>query len=197
MDIISVMRAFTDKEVLDRVEKLPTFKGWKVGIYDVNIRSKADAFDAFDDKCFTYQVTKNGQRPSFIMARNVTTNAGSYGLKRFQEYNHLGCAVLKSDVIVYGSHAFGSHKGKPAYRQVKGFPYFRDNNRNERAEEIGPEYNDIIYANVHRAGVDSTVIKNWSTACLVTANLSKYLTWLGFMKKQGYPLLNTVILKEW
>ncbi|MFN6963216.1 MAG: hypothetical protein ACK4S4_05545 [Pyrinomonadaceae bacterium] len=188
------MRTFTDKEVLDRVASLPTFKGFPNGPLDVWIRSAADAYDSFDDKAFTYECYGDARPPKFIMARNGTTNAGSYGLKHFDEYNHLGCAVLKSDVIVYGSHAYGLHKGKPAYRQVKGFPYFRDNNRNERCEEIGAEYDDVIAANVHRAGVDSTVIKNWSVACLVTANQKKFLEWLNWMNKRP---LTVCILKEW
>ncbi len=188
------MRAFTDQEVIDRVASLPSFQGWKPGVYDIWIRSKADLFDSFDDKCFTYEVHSEGSNPVFRMSRTGTTNAGSYGLKHFAEYNHLGCAVLKSDHIEYNSHAYGLHKGKPGYREVKGFPYFRDNNRNERAEEIGPEYHDLIGANVHRAGANSTVIKNWSTACLVTANLAKFLAWLDFMKKRP---LSVAILKEW
>lgn len=192
------MRKFTDKEILDRVEQLPTFKGWRDGIYDVWIRSAADKFDAFDDKGFTYICSADGQRPKFVMAREGTTNAGSYGLKHFDEYNHLGCAVLKSNCMVYGSHTYGLHRGKkPAYRQSKGFPYYRDNNRNERAEEIGKVYTDIIGANIHRAGVDSTVIKNWSTACIVTGNESKFLQFLDYMKSKGKPSLTLVILKEW
>lgn len=191
------MRAFTDKEVLDRIRSLPTFTGFPNGVLDVWIRSSADAFDAFDDKAFTYECFGDTKEPKFIMARNGTTNAGSYGLKHFEEYNHEGCAVLKSDVIIYDSHTFGKHKGKDAYRQAKGFPYFRDNNRNNRADEIGPEHNDVIFANVHRAGVDSTVINNWSTACLVTANRAKFLAFLDFMRSKGNPPLNVCILKEW
>ncbi len=164
---------------------------------EVWIRSLADQFDAFDDKAFTYECYGTSKDPKFIMARNGTTNAGSYGLKQFNEYNHLGCAVLKSDVIVYDSHKFGKHRGKDAYRQSKGFPYFRDNNKNDRAEEIGTEYNDIILANIHRAGVNSTVINNWSTACLVTANLQKFLGFLGYMKSKGNPPLTVCLLKEW
>lgn len=188
------MRSFTDEEVLARVKGLPTFQGFPNGPMDVWIRSSADAFDSFDDKAFTYECYGDTKPPKFIMARVGTTNAGSYGLKHFEDYNHLGCAVLKSDTIVYDSHNYGLHKGKPAYRQAKGFPYFRDDNRNERAEEIGPEHSDIIFANVHRAGVNSTVIKNWSTACLVTANLTKFLAWLDWMKKRP---LTVCILKEW
>ncbi|HUR99019.1 MAG TPA: glycoside hydrolase family 19 protein [Pyrinomonadaceae bacterium] len=188
------MRAFTDEEVLTRVRSLPTFTGFPKGPMDVWIRSTADVFDTFDDKAFTYECYGDAKPPKFIMARNGTTNAGSYGLKHFEDYNHDGCAVLKSDVIVYDSHAFGLHKKKDAYRQVKEFPYFRDGNRNDRAEEIPPERKDIILANVHRAGVDSTVINNWSVACLVTANLSKFLSWLKWMNKRP---LTVCILKEW
>ena len=188
------MRSFTDEEVLTRVSSLPTFKGFPNGPMDVWIRSTADVFDSFDDKAFSYECFGDTKPPKFVMARAGTTNAGSYGLKHFEEYNHLGCAVLKSDVIIYNSHAYGLHKGKPAYRQAKGFPYFRDNNRNERAEEIGKEFEDVILANVHRAGVNSTVIKNWSTACLVTANLNKFLDWLKWMNKRP---LTVAILKEW
>lgn len=188
------MRAFTDEEVLDRVAGLPSFNGFPNGVMDVWIRSTADKFDAFDDKAFTYECFGEEKPPKFIMARNGTTNAGSYGLKHFSDYNHDGCAVLKSDTIVYESHKSGLHKDKPAYRQAKGFPYFRDNNRNERAEEIGAEFDDIILANVHRAGQNSTVINNWSTGCMVTANLSKFLAWLEFMDKRPLTLC---ILKEW
>lgn len=188
------MREFTDEEVLARVKGLSTFKGFPKGPMDVWIRSSADQFDSFDDKAFTYECYGDTKLPKFVMARVGTTNAGSYGLKHFDDYNHLGCAVLKSDIIVYDSHKNGLHKGKPAYRQAKGFPYFRDNNKNERAEEIGKEYEDIIFANVHRAGQNSTVIKNWSTACLVTANLTKFLDWMKYMNKRP---LTVCILKEW
>ncbi len=185
---------YTDQQILDRVQSLPSFDGWPKGVLEVAVRSTADVYDAFDDKIYTYDC-RSGV-PVFVMVRNGTTNAGSYGLKNFQEYNHLGCAVLKADTIVYDSHEYGLHKGKPAYRQVKGFPYFRDNNRNERAEEIGPEYSDVIAANIHRAGVDSTVIKNWSTACIVTANLSRFSAWLDFLVKAKKPKVSLCILKE-
>ena len=192
----SDMRQFTDAEIIARVESLSTFEGWKPGIYDVWIRSRADLFDVFDDKCFTYQVHSKGSKPVFIMGRRGTTNAGSYGLKHFDDYRPDGCAVLKSDMIIYASHTFGKHKGKDAYRQAKSWTHFRDNNKNNRAEEIGPEHEGIIGANVHRAGQNSTVIKNWSTGCLVTAAEQTFLIWLGFMKKNHYPPLNTAILKE-
>jgi|SRR5580765_1172474 len=190
---------YTDEQLLDRVKALPSFIGWPTGILEIGVRSKADVFDAFDDKNYTYDCRSGS--PKFVFVRNTTTNAGSYGLKHFSDYNHLGCAVLKSDQIVYDSHVFGYHKhihdaNHEAYVQAKGFPYFRDANRNEKAEEIGEEYHDIIGANIHRAGQNSTVIKNWSVACIVTANLSKYLAWLDYLKKNGKPPASLCLLKE-
>lgn len=191
------MRTFTDSEVLARVAGLPTFRGFPEGPMDVWIRSRADAFDRFDDKAFTYECRGDREPPRFILARDGTTNAGAYGLKNFKRYNTLGCAVLRSDVIVYGSHVHGLHKGQPAYVQAKGFPYFRDRNRDRRCDEAGPEYHDMIGANIHRAGQRSTVIGNWSTGCLVTAELIKFLTFMAHMRRLNFPPLTVCILKEW
>lgn len=193
------MRNFTDSEVLERIAALPSFTGFPSGPMDVWIRSRSDRFDVFDDKAFTYECHGPGKTPDFIMAREGTSNAGSYYLVDHLA-NPLGCAVLKSDVIVYDSHRFGYHHQKrthPAYVQNKGFPYFRDGNRNHRAEEIGPEHRDMIGANIHHAGVDSIAIKNWSAGCLVTANLSKFQAFMLYLRSQGYPLLTACILKEW
>ena len=193
------MRTFTDKEVLDRIAGLTTFTGFPKGPMDVWVRSKADKFDVFDDKAFTYECYGPGKTPKFVMGREGTTNAGSYYLVDHL-VNPLGCAVLKSNAIIYGSHRFGYHrkqKNNPAYVQQKQYPYFRDGNRNHRAEEIGPVYHDVIGANIHHAGVNSNLIRNWSAGCLVTANLSKFQAFMLYMKSLGYPELTVCILKEW
>jgi hypothetical protein len=95
---------------------------------------------------------------------------------------------------VYESHKYGLHKGLPAYVQAKAFPYYRDVNRDRRIDESGPLYYDIIGANLHRAGFNSTVIGKWSTACLVTAHLADFEKWLRFLNKRP---LTVCILKEW
>jgi hypothetical protein len=193
------MRKFTDQEIFERISKLPSFRGLPNGPMDVWIRSAADQFDVFDDKAFTYECYGPGKQPEFVRGRAGTTNAGSYYL-----VDHLadprGCAVLKSDVLVYDSHRFGLHRNRknhPAYVQNKGFPYFRDRNRNRRAEEAGPERQDLIGANIHHAGANSMFIKNWSAGCLVTANLSEFNNFMLHMKSRKYPLLTVCILKEW
>ncbi len=192
------MRPYRDNEIIARVEShAEGFHGWDDGIYDVWVRAKSGPFDHFNDKVFTYKVT-NGV-PTFIMACTGTSVAGSFGLFKFRTYNKDGCAVLKSDQIVYGAHKYGLHKGKlPAYVEnpEHPFPYYRDGDADRQAEEIGPIHHDDIGANCHRAGLFSTIIYNWSVACLVRNQLAQFMKWLNFMIAEGKPLLNTVILKE-
>lgn len=190
---MSNVRNYTSQQLLDRVKTMPNFKGFpQSGVLDVWVRSNEDEYNRFDDKVYSFECFP-AKDPVFKMVCSGTSNAGAVGLKEFAKYNGLGCAVLKSDWIVYNSHVYGLHKGKPAYRQSKGFPYFRDNNKNEKAEEIGKEYNDIIGANCHRAGAASTVIGGWSTACLVRNIEVDFLKWLSFMGKRS---LSVVILNE-
>jgi len=176
---------YTDDQLIRRVEiNAEGFEGWKAGVYDVWVRSTADAMDAFDDKVYTFECKKDGTRPVFVMVGTGTTNAGSYGLKNFRDYNREGCAVLKSDVIVYGSHVYGTHKNYAAYRQAKPFPYFRDGDGDGKAEETGAQKSEIIFANCHRASPNgvSTRIYNWSVACLVRNNINQWAGWLAFLK---------------
>jgi len=190
---MSNVRSYTDKELLDRVKSLPSFKGFpKEGALDIWVRSSEDAFNLFDDKVYTFECHKD-KEPTFKMVCTGTSNAGQFGLKHFDKYNSKGCAVLKSDLLMYNSHKQGLHKGKLAYVQAKGFPYYRDNDRDNSAEEIGKEYSDIIGANCHRAGAKSTVINDWSTACLVRNVEVEFIKWLNFMKGRN---LSVVILKE-
>lgn len=188
------VKRYNDIDLIERVESLPSFKGWKIGKYCLLVRSDEDEYNRFDDKNYLFEVKVEGKRPEFIAVYPWTTNAGSQGLKNFEKYNALGCAVLKSDSLVYGSHKYGLHKGQyPAYVQNVGFPYFRDNDKDNEAEEVGKEYSNIIGANIHKSGVNSTQIDGWSVACLVSPkqnDFNKFMTWAN---KQ---LLNVAILKE-
>jgi hypothetical protein len=193
---MSNVKPYTDQELQERIESLPSFKGYPNGILDVWVRSNEDEFDRFDDKVYTFDCSSG--IPIFVMVCSGTTNAGAVGLKHFAKYNGKGCAVLQSDVIVYDSHIFGFHKGKyPAYIQSnKPFPHFRDANKDNKADETGKIYTDRIGANCHHAGVWSTAIGGWSVACLVRNKLSEWNEWLKLMTKKGRKPLTVVILKE-
>lgn len=188
---------YTDDQLIKRVEtNARGFEGWKKGVYDIWVRrTEHDKMDAFDDKVYTFIVREPNGVPEFRMVCTGTSHAGSYGLKRFKDYNPAGCAVLEADRIVYNSHQFGRHKNYPAYRQAKPWPYYRDNDMDDKAEEIGPVHNDIIWANCHRAAAkgESTRIYNWSVACLVRNKANQWYAWLAYMDKRP---LTVAILNE-
>ena len=188
------VKSYKDTDLINRVESLPSFKGWKKGKYCIMVRSNEDEYNKFDDKCYLFDVLVEDQQPKFSAVYPITTNAGAQGLKQFDKYNALGCAVLKSDVLIYGSHMPGKHKGKyDAYVQRVGFPYFRDGDKDNKAEEIGKEFNNIIGANIHKAGTNSIQIDGWSVACLVFPRSNDFDKFMFWANKNN---LNVVILNE-
>jgi hypothetical protein len=189
------VRQYTDKEIIDKVKTLSGFSKIPTNYFLVGIRSNEDAFNTFDDKFYLF---KGEQCHSVYKG---TTNPGSTGLQKFEDYNKLGCAVLKSDTIVYDYAERGWHRGKVfAYRQVKPFPYYRDSNRNSKAEEVGQVYNDIIYANIHPASylmgdvVEKTQINGWSLACQVFSIRQEFDEFMEITKDQN--TLTYCLLKE-
>lgn len=191
------VRNYTTKQILDRVKShAKGFTHYPSGWWMVYIRSEENEFDKFDDKRYLFQGKICKQVAS------CTTNAGSYGLRKFSEYNKLGCAVLTPEVIVYDSHIKGMHKGKiESWVQVKGFPYTRDNDMDEMAENYGTVYNNVIGANLHpssyikRRKGKTLLIGSWSTACLVDDDseaFEKSLELTGDQKE-----MTVVLLSEW
>ncbi|MGB4823332.1 MAG: hypothetical protein WBP82_00315, partial [Leuconostoc mesenteroides] len=100
------VKNYTDTEILERAMKAENFQGFPASPIEIIVRSSEDEFNKFDDKFYSY-FGSLGRVPRFIMVTSGTSNAGSEGLLNFQKYNHLGCAVLKSNVWVYNSHVYG------------------------------------------------------------------------------------------
>lgn len=190
-----MVMTYTDQQLIDRVEaKANGFTGWKQGIYLVAVRSSADIPDAFDDKAYIFECKADGKRPSFFMVAGCTTHPGVDVLKNFAtKYNKAGAPVLKSDAIVYNSHKFGKHKGYAAYQQDRPFPYFRDKDKDDKAEEMAPEQSGNIAANVHRANEHkvSLINKNWSAGCIVMNDPNRFAAFLKFADKR--PLTVAVL----
>ena len=192
----SNVRSYTDQEILDRVKThAEGFIDYPKDYWCVWIRSNEDQFNVFDDKMYVFHGTE------FKMVARATTNAGKNGLKNFESYNADGVAVLKADVIVYESHYLGLHKGKiMAYRQGKPWPYYRDNDKDDKAEEIGNVHMDIIYANIHPADynkgskVEKEYINGWSLACLVPAVRIEFDAFMTLLNRQKF--LTNCILNE-
>jgi len=190
----SNVRNYADVDILNRIEKhVDGFTHFPKNKWGVGVRSTEDAYNKFDDKFYVFEGEK------LLMVNSITTNAGSRGLKNFETYNEEGCAVFKSDVIVYDSHKLGMSKGRTVYRQDKSFPYYRDNNRNNYAEEIGRVHHGVIYAHIHDAKMGDKdeykeFINGWSTACQVMNNGKEWNDFLKLMDGQEY--ITYCLLKE-
>ncbi len=190
---MSNVKSFSDKELLDRVESLPSFNGFPTGYWLIAVRSNEDSFNTFDDKFYLFKGEK------FISVWDGTTNAGSDLL---HPDNPRGEAVLKSNEIYYNAWERRLHRGKVlAYCQRLALPIFRDNDRDKLAEEIGTPKNEIVGINIHPSSyIKGSVqarkfIDGWSLGCLVYDTRSEFDNFMDLTK--GQQTLTAVVLKEW
>ena len=168
------MNKYTDKQLIDRVKSLPSFKEIPFGYWILGVRSSADKPDEFDDKFYLFKSNK------FILCTFGTTNPGRYGLKNFSDYTKQGCSVMKSDEWYYDLWANGKHKGKmDALVQVSPCKYYRDSNKDDKSDESGEIREDIIGLNFHTATYLARnfaqkflakLIGKWSVGCPVVSS---------------------------
>jgi hypothetical protein len=93
-----------------------------------------------------------------------TTDPGTKGVKEF--HNAAGVARLVEGQY-RGSHTLGLHQGKyEALKQAKPVKVYRDANKDMTYDETKIQ-EGIFGINIHKAGVDSTYVENWSEGCQV------------------------------
>lgn len=194
---MSNVRSFTDQELLERVRSIGGIVP-NVGKYLViGVQSQEDAFDFFDDKFYVF----DGH--VFKMVSTGTTNPGSTALKHFDDYKLPGAAVWKTNMFYQDLYIPGLHKGKmKALRQNKPIYFYRDSDRDDRAEEQGRLYHEIIYANMHGVSYDpftnkiGTNIGGWSFGCQVWNNMTDYRNMINATWSRNIPV-DYALLKEW
>lgn len=180
------VKSYTDKQLLDKVKKLDSFKSLPSDYWILGVQSKGDAYNLFDDKFYVFKGEK------FIGVVSGTTNAGATGLKNYNRYNRKGCAIIKTDEWYYNLWRYGLHKGRmPALKQVKPIKYFRDWNRNNKVEEMGEMYEGVIGINFHtvlyqkKLSFWRKLIGGWSVGCQVVNHVGKYYNILKRVKNQN------------
>jgi hypothetical protein len=190
---------YTDKQLLDKVKSLPDFKYIPEDYWAIFVRSKADKPDAFDDYCFLYKGEK------FITYSTCTTNPGAPILTGgWKKYTSKGAALIKVNQWMYRCFKFGLHAGKMrALRQIKNIWYHRDNNNNNKAEEIGNAEFALYNTNIHSNSYSlfqkikikmGQIIGNWSAGCLVLNQQEPYEKMINLTEKQ--PDFTAVIISE-
>lgn len=189
------VKSYTDKQILDRVKSLDTFKYIPKNYWCVGVQSQEDETNTFDDKFYVYK----GEE--FIMVLTGTTNAGKNALEGYDKLGLSGAAVWKTDVIYYDLFSPGKHKGKmDAWRQVKPIHYYRDSDKDGKAEQQGELHYGIIYANFHcnnynlKSRAVKKLINGWSYGCQVVNMIGKYVKLMTMTHSQKY--ITYSLLKE-
>jgi hypothetical protein len=171
------------KYTKDQIEKAVKTKGyaWFEGAKDfdlniVGVRNSATGnkvTNAFDD-VITVSFKENENWVYKEWAN--TTDPGTKGVKEF--HNAAGVARLVEGQY-RGSHTLGLHQGKyEALRQQKPVKVYRDANRDMTYDETKIQ-EGIFGINIHKAGVDSTFVENWSEGCQVfkrAADFEEFMT---------------------
>ena len=174
------VKQYTDAQLLERIETIGGSIPNKGKYLIIGVQSQEDQPNVFDDKFYVFD------GPKFRMVSTGTTNTGKVGLLHFENYNPKGVAVWKTDQWIPDLYKRGYHRasrsdgGMRALRQQKPILYYRDNNKNLKAEEIGELHQGIIWANMH--GIDynpfsskiKELINGWSIGCQVWNRMGDY-----------------------
>ena len=127
----------------------------------------------------------------------ATTEPGKRGMLEGKAKG--GVFILKEGQYI-GSHQIGLHQGKyEALRQCGKLTGFRDGNRDLEFDLVQEQ--DVWNAgvNIHKAGVNSTYVENWSEGCQVFRTEQDFNEFMGIIKKAAtiygnrftYTLINS------
>lgn len=200
MNNYNKVKSYTDKQLLDKIKSLPNFKGIPKDYWILGVRSNEDAPNVFDDKFYLFKGEK------FILVTSGTTNPGTPSLLGGWKK---GSFVLKADHWHHNIWTYGLHKDKmPALLQLgNSVVGYRDNNNNNKAEEIGTEDKGYFGINFHfnsyevfQGGVWNTIkniwswtIGSWGEGCQVANKKDDYKKIIELCKNQktvSYCLIN-------
>lgn len=155
----------------DQIEKAVKGKGyaWFEGIkdYDLNIvgvrnSSTGNAVTNVFDDVITVSYKVNG-----IWAYNEWTNTTDPGIKGVKEFHNASGVARLVEGQYRSSHTLGLHQGKyEALKQQKPVKVYRDANKDMTYDESKIQ-EGIFGINIHKAGIDSTYVENWSEGCQV------------------------------
>ncbi len=182
-----MVRPYTDKELLEKVKSLSSFKSIPSGYWLLGVRSLDDLPNRFDDKIYLFK------NEDFVLVTSATTNAGTPTLRQFEKINKDGAAVLKADEWYYNVWKYGKHNGKvEALLQLGNkVKVFRDTDKDDKSEEQGKLQEGYFGINFHPNTYDlsrptSNLVGWWSAGCQVVNNVTKYKTIIRLVKPQKY-----------
>lgn len=181
------MRVYSAEEIKKEFARL-NYR-WAPPFQIIGIRSAKSVPDKFDDTLLAISGEK-------VIAYPCTTNPGKDYL--LAPLNPKGAANMKPGQYPF-AYEIGLHKGNPALIQT-GAPItvYRDNNKNEKAEEAGATESGFFGINIHRAnlGATSYIVGKWSAGCQVLPNPDDLEELLSLCRASGLSKFTYTLLNE-
>ena len=175
------------KYTKEQVEAAVKSKGyvWFEGAkdYDVNIVGVRNAAtgqtvtNVFDDVItVSYKVGGEWQYKEW-------TNTTDPGKKGVMEFHNKGGVARLVEGQYRGSHTIRLHQGKyEALGQAKNVKVYRDANKDLKFDETKID-EGVFGINIHKAGVDSTYVENWSEGCQVFKKAKDFEEFMAICRK--------------
>jgi hypothetical protein len=97
------------------------------------------------------------------------------------------------------SHGLGLHQGKyEALKQFKPVTVYRDANKDMNYDE-NKTTTGVFGINIHKAGVDSTYVENWSEGCQVFKRAADFEAFMAIVRKSaaaGYKSFTYTLIES-
>ena len=138
-------------------------KGYDVNIVGIRNSSTGDKVTNLFDDTLTLSYKVGGEWKFHQWA--ATTEPGKKGMLQGKAAGGVAFVVPGQ---YRGSHAIGLHQGKyKALRQIGNIKLYRDGDRDLVFDKDKITECSNCGINIHKAGVDSTFVENWSEGCQV------------------------------
>jgi hypothetical protein len=138
-------------------------KGYDVNIVGIRNSETGDKVTNLFDDTITISYKENGEWKFHQWP--ATTEPGKKGML---EGKAAGGVAFVVPGQYRGSHAIGLHQGKyRALRQIGNIKLYRDGDRDLVFDKDKITECSNCGINIHKAGVDSTFVENWSEGCQV------------------------------
>ena len=171
-------------EILTKIQEKYGFMVFDDGAYDLNIiavRNLENNANQYDDKLHVCYLSEDGHWREDIF--QVSTDAGRYWLEK-EDYK--ACAVYAHPQQARGAYKVGMHRGKyEALVQWRPVLYWRDGNKDEKADYGGEVFKDTIGLNIHRSSIhDSDEVNKYSAGCIVFSKMAEWEAFMELVHKQ-------------
>lgn len=148
-----------------------------VGVRNVNFNNKVT--NKFDDEIhLIYRVGSKWYNKIYP----ITTDPGTYYMNK--PLDSKGTVILVPKQY-RKSYALGYHLNKyKALVQVGYVEVYRDNNKDDVYDFVG-NYSGMYGINIHKAGIDSSSIDNWSSGCQVFKRQTDFNDFIKILEKSA------------